>query len=105
MLTGDFCLARAVLLAHGTERRIALAQRAVREGLTVRKIEALAKAERRGASEPKPEDPYVADLEGRMREALGTPVKLKTKGRGGVISIGYHDANELDRLLEKFGAL
>ena len=97
--------ARAVLLAHGTERRIALAQRAAKEGLTVRKIEALAKMERGGgAKAEKPEDPYVTDLENRMKEALGTRVQLKPKGRGGSITIGYHDANELDRLLELFGA-
>ncbi|MDJ0523487.1 MAG: ParB/RepB/Spo0J family partition protein [Planctomycetota bacterium] len=96
--------ARAVLLAHGTERRIALAQRAARDGLTVRKIEALAKAERSGEMDEKPEDPYVKDLEVRMQQALGTRVQLKPRGRGGSITIGYHDANELDRLLELFGA-
>ncbi len=96
--------ARAVLLAHGTERRIALAQRAARQGLTVRRIEALAKAERGGAAEPKDENPYVADLESRLRQALGTRVSLKPRGSGGTISVGYHDANELDRLLDLFGA-
>lgn len=96
--------ARAVLLAHGVERRIALAKRAVKQGLTVRQIERLAKAERAGEREPAEADPYVADLEGRLREALGTRVQLKTKGKGGSIVIGYHDANELDRLLETLGA-
>ncbi len=106
VLAGDLSgsQARAILLAHGTERRIALAQRAARDGLTVRKIEELAKAERQGPTEPKPEDPYVKDLESRMRESLGTRVQLKPRGKGGTISIGYHDANELDRLLELFGA-
>ena len=96
--------ARAVLLAHGVERRIALAKRAVKQGLTVRQIERMAKAERAGAAEPKAVDPYVADLEGRLREALGTRVQLKAKGKGGSIVIGYHDANELDRLLDTLGA-
>ena len=96
--------ARAVLLAHGVERRIALAKRAVKQGLTVRQIERLAKAERSGEREAAEPDPYVADLEGRLREALGTRVQLKTRGKGGSIVIGYHDANELDRLLETLGA-
>lgn len=96
--------ARAVLLAHGVERRIALAHKAVKQGLTVRQIERLAKAERAGEAEPKAADPYVADLEGRLREALGTRVQLKVKGKGGAIVIGYHDASELDRLLGALGA-
>jgi len=101
-LTGS--QARAVLLAHGMERRVALAQRAAREGLTVRKIESLAQAERRGPRDAADVDPYVADLEGRLREALGTRVQLVPRGQGGTISVGYHDANELERLLELFGA-
>ncbi len=101
-LTGS--QARAILLAHGAERRIALAQRAAREGLTVRKIEQLARAERRGPRELEDEDPFIKDLEGRMREALGTRVRLAPRGQGGTITIGYHDAEELDRLLERFGA-
>jgi len=97
--------ARAVLLATGTERRITLAERAVREGLTVRRIEKLATAERRpsGSADEQP-DPYVQDLEQRMRKALGTRVHLKIRGTGGSIEVRYHDANELDRLLEIFGA-
>ena len=97
--------ARAVLLAVGTEARIALAQRAAKQGLTVRQIEKLATAERREKEEVQDEsDPYVADLEERLRKALGTRVELKPRGQGGAIQIRYHDASELDRLLELFGA-
>ncbi|MDF1701812.1 MAG: ParB/RepB/Spo0J family partition protein [Planctomycetota bacterium] len=96
--------ARAVLLAHGVERRLALARRAVKQGLTVRQIEKLAKAERGGSAAASEPDPYLADLEGRLRESLGTPVQLKAKGKGGSIVIGYHDAGELDRLLGVLGA-
>lgn len=97
--------ARALLLAAGTERRISLAEKAVKNGLTVRQIERLATMERRQAS-PGSEtpDPYVRDLEERLRKALGTRVNLKTRGGGGSIEIRYHDASELDRLLEKLGA-
>lgn len=96
--------ARAVLLAHGVERRLALARRAVKQGLTVRQIEKLAKAERGGGAAASERDPYLADLEGRLRESLGTPVQLKSRGKGGTIVIGYHDAGELDRLLGVLGA-
>ena len=97
--------ARAVLLATGTDKRIGLAQRAAREGLTVRAIEKLATAERREkTAAEETADPYVRDLEERLRKALSTKVQLKPKGQGGAIEIRYHDANELDRLLELFGA-
>jgi len=96
--------ARALLLAHGVERRLALARRAVRQGLTVRQIEKLAKAERSGLSEEREANPYVVDLETRLKESLGTTVRVKTRGKGGSIVIGYHDANELDRLLAALGA-
>ena len=97
--------ARAVLLAAGTERRISLAEKAVKSGLTVRQIEKLATKERRQSSlAAETPDPYVQDLEERLRRALGTRVNLKTRGGGGSIEIRYHDASELDRLLEKLGA-
>ncbi len=96
--------ARAVLLVKGDAARIALACRAAEEGLTVRRIEQLAAGQRSPKrAQPKPDDPYVKDLEDRMRKALGTNVALKTSGGGGRIEIRYHDAGELDRLLELFG--
>jgi ParB family chromosome partitioning protein len=99
--------ARAVLLVKGTEARIALARRAAKEGLTVRRIEQIAAVQRAGprkSSAPAPKDPYVRDLEDRLRRALGTPVTLHVRGVGGRIEVEYHDAGELDRLLELLGA-
>jgi ParB family chromosome partitioning protein len=100
--------ARAVLLVKGDDARLALARRAVEEGLTVRRIEQIAASKRESAgpraAAVKQKDPYVADLEERLRKSLGTPVALRPKGRGGRIEIRYHDAGELDRLLERFGA-
>ena len=99
--------ARAVLLVQGAERRIALAQRAAKLGLTVRKIERLA-AELQEGGRPSGEavvaDPYIVDLETRLREALGTKVEMKARGHGGAITIRYHDAGELDRILALLGA-
>jgi ParB family chromosome partitioning protein len=97
--------ARACLAAKGDERRIALARVAAQEGLSVREVE------RRAAAGPtlaprraNDRDPFLADLEDRIRKALSAPVSLRARGKGGTIEIRYHDAGELDRLLEKFGA-
>lgn len=97
--------ARAVLQAKGTERRIKLGQQAAAQGWSVRETERRAAegptaVPRRTASK----DPYVADLEERIRRALSAPAALKPKGKGGVITLRYHDADDLDRLLERFGA-
>ena len=77
-----------------------------KEGLTVRRIEQIAAArrERRQAPERAARDPYVVDLEDRLRRALGTTVTLHARAVGGRIEVAYHDAAELDRLLELFGA-
>ena len=62
------------------------------------------KEAQRQATPPAEPDPYVRDLEDRLRRALGTKVSLQVRGAGGRIQVEYHDANELDRLLELFGA-
>ncbi len=98
--------ARAVLQAEGTARRLDLARVAVAKALSVREVERLARqgptvGKRRTARK---EDPYVRDLEKRLQQALSTEVRLKARGKGGRIEVRYHDADELDRLLEAMGA-
>ena len=99
--------ARAILMAKGTERRLELARLAMEGGgLSVRELERLAgaAAPKRRPRGPTKEDPYVLDLEDRLRKALSTKVRLARRGQGGTIHIDYHDADELDRLLEILGA-
>jgi ParB family chromosome partitioning protein len=97
--------ARAVLQAQGDARRRDLARLAVERGLSVREVERRAQAGPTvGKRRTRPEDPYVRDLETRLQRALSTEVRLEPKGKGGRISIRYHDADELDRLLDALGA-
>jgi ParB family chromosome partitioning protein len=96
--------ARALLAARGDERRITLARASVQEGLSVREFE------RRAADGPTigkkraPSDPFIADLEDRIRKALAAPVKIRAGRKGGTIEIWYQDAGDLDRLLEAWKA-
>lgn len=97
--------ARAVLQAKGNERRVALARQAAQEGWSVRETE------RRAAEGPTavarrvaPKDPYVTDLEERIRRALSASATVKPHGKGGTITLRYLDADDLDRLLDRFGA-
>lgn len=93
--------ARAILQAEGRERRMALANEAVRYGLSVRDIERRARSGPTIGKRKKPEpDPYVQDIEQRLTRALSTKVRLKTGRTGGSIEISYHNADELDRLIE-----
>ncbi len=95
--------ARAILQAEGVERRVKLAEQAVRAGWSVREVERRARkgptvgARRKRGVEA---DPYVADLENRLRQALSTRVKIRKKREGGTIEVSYHNADDLDRLLE-----
>jgi ParB family chromosome partitioning protein len=97
--------ARALLAVKGDERRAILAKACAQEGLSVREVERRAAAgptigkRRRGST-----DPFVADLEDRIRKALSAPVKIRSGRKGGAIEIRYHDATDLDRLLEVFKA-
>ena len=42
----------------------------------------------------------IARLEDRLRRLLSTRVKIKAKGRGGVLEIQFHTNEDLERLLE-----
>ncbi len=101
--------ARALLRARGDDRRIRLANEAVEAGWSVREIERRTGSEvsTAGPSRAKPaptENPYLTDVTTRIRQALATKVRLLPKGQGGTIEIAYHDARDLDRLLDLFGA-
>jgi ParB family chromosome partitioning protein len=95
--------ARAVLQAQGDARRKQLAQWAIDRGLSVRDVERLARltalSSTRGPRKGK--DPFLSDIEGRLRRALSAKVAIHGRGRGGVIEIGYADAGELDAILER----
>jgi len=97
--------ARALLQVSGDAKRRQLAAWVVERGLSVRDVERYARLTP-GArpKKAKDRDPFVADLETRLRRALSLQVRLQTKGKGGTLEIDYHDATELDALLEKLGA-
>ncbi|MGE0192398.1 MAG: ParB/RepB/Spo0J family partition protein [Planctomycetota bacterium] len=101
--------ARALLRAKTPDRRLRLAKEAVQGGWSVREIEqrTAGDAGGQGPARAKPaatENPYLADVVDRVRQALGTKVRILPKGSGGTIELTYHDARDLDRLLEAFGA-
>lgn len=81
-----------------------LAEKIMKDGLSVRAAEAAAKSMNRKTPE-KPVDAdsdhvnYVRILEDRAREALGRPVTIKATGYNKYISLGYEDNEDLEALL------
>jgi ParB family chromosome partitioning protein len=89
------------LLAAPAEQRFVLAQRTVREGLSVRALERLVNASAAVAKPTTRRSALSADesaFESRLRERFGTRAALIRSGRGGRIELRFHDETELLRL-------
>jgi len=99
--------ARAILALRTPREQLQALERAVREGLSVRQLEGLARNAGAGAaadtSRPAksivPHQPWIGEIEGRLREALGTKVVIQNaRGYRGRIVIEYFDRAGLERL-------
>jgi ParB family chromosome partitioning protein len=98
--------AKAILQIPGDTRRSQAAALAVAKGWSSREIERFAQlspgAKRRPA---RPTDPFLRDLEERLRRALSAAVRVRGRGKGGTIEIDYTDPVQLDAILDRLGAL
>ncbi|MCY2959820.1 MAG: ParB/RepB/Spo0J family partition protein [Planctomycetota bacterium] len=100
--------ARALLGLARPERIPELVGRIVREGLSVRDVEALVRAEAKPATTspgatltPAGSPPWIRELEQRMEERLGTKVTLRNQpGFRGQIVIEYFNRSDLDRVCQ-----
>ncbi|MFQ6617408.1 MAG: ParB/RepB/Spo0J family partition protein [Fidelibacterota bacterium] len=99
--------ARALLASGSRGEQIKLWRRIKKYSLSVRQVENEVKkllemeekAEKR-VSPPKP--PFMRRIEDELIEILGTKVKIRGKGKGGVIYIEYYSPEDLERLMELF---
>ncbi len=94
--------ARALLAIQGESRQIDLARQAAQGKLTVRDIERLARlqgAPASNATASSPRNPHLAEVSGRIRDALGTRVSLSGGAKKGKIVIEYYDTASLNRIL------
>ena len=96
--------AKALLGVRNKERQIALAKKAVREGMSVRKLEALAKETPKQISLPEPLNPaeeiIYKDITRKLQDALGTKVSIVRGPKKNKIEIEYYSEEELERLVE-----
>ncbi len=103
---------RALLGAPDDATMIDVARKAVRQNLSVRKVEQLVRT-RKGTTEPPKDEAAestreksagVRDLEARLSRAVGARVRVEHKGPGGKVVISYADLDELDRIIDTVGA-
>lgn len=97
--------ARALLGAPDRAVRLALARRVESQGLSVRDVERLVRGRsRRPAARGRARTSAgFGEAEERLREALGTRVRIRPGRRKGVIEVEYFGAEDLDRLVELLG--
>jgi ParB family chromosome partitioning protein len=95
------------LLGVGNDMRMAeLARQAVREGWSVREVEAAVKKARPGGNRPaerapKPREAAERRLEEELQRVLGTEVRIRrTRGMKGRIEIPFFSAEDFERLYE-----
>ena len=96
-----FTQARAILGLEKEEEQKALFYKIIKEGFSVREIEVKV---RRSLPKKKKRviDPFVEEVEEKLRKSLGTKVKvLHKKNNQGKIIIQYHNLTDLQRIVEK----
>jgi ParB family chromosome partitioning protein len=100
--------ARALLGLESPEAIRRMAQRAVREGLSVRATEALVRLagmKGRKKADPAAETPAIRALATRLRRRLGARVRVVPKSAvSGRLEVEYTSLDELDGILAKIGA-
>jgi ParB family transcriptional regulator, chromosome partitioning protein len=97
--------ARALLGCPDATLMDALADRIVREGLSVRQVEELVRRAQAAADAPTPGDqpdhgraPSI--IEERLQNALGTRVQILKSRRGGRVVVHYYDDEQLAGIVE-----
>lgn len=104
--------ARALLMVESPVRQAALFERIIKEGLSVREVERLARAsDNPRPAGPKSEkskttphsDPNWNSLEQGLSEYFGTPVQLQSDKIGGKLSIAFYSDDDLQRILDILG--
>jgi len=94
--------ARALINVENKKLQAELCRRIVEEGLSVRKVEELARAESKPKKKPAKKVKSVDTLhvEGELKSIFGTKVSIEQKGKKGTIQLEYYSTEELNRLIE-----
>lgn len=96
--------ARTLLGERDQRRLVALAHRAVKEGLTVRQLERIVNRDQgpKHRAVPTP-GPYLREAERQLQGQFGSRVRVTAGKRGGHIEIPYGTNADLTRILTQLG--
>jgi len=99
--------ARALLALQNQEDQVALAERIVGGGLSVREVERAVQRKKRQAPRIRvaraQKSPELRELEERLQRFLGTAVRIKRAGKKGRLEIEFYSDEDLERILGVIG--
>jgi ParB family chromosome partitioning protein len=99
---------RALLQVSAEGARDRLFHRILRDGLSVRRAEEIARGIRpvraRRKATPEQRNPEVESLEDKLRHRFGTRVTIHMKGKGGAVEIEFYSAEEFERVFAELMA-
>ncbi len=97
--------ARALLAVEDEKRQAELAEKVVKEDMSVRKLESLIYSPKKNVSRetvPQKNVAHIKHYEERLRTFLGTQVRIHQGKRRGKIEIEYFSPDDLERILNLF---
>lgn len=105
LLRGDISMGHARAIATAPDP-VALANRIVSEGLSVRQVEILARGSKpaRHGGRPSPARPVDADLaalERQLGDLLGLKVRVAHGQNGGTVALSYSSLDQLDMICQR----
>jgi ParB family chromosome partitioning protein len=104
--------AKAILSLRGKEEQRRMVDRIINEKLSVREVESITKGrdvprgtEPAGKSREKTlsQNPFVEDMEERLRTKYGTKVTIDYRKGRGAIKIAFYSDDDLERLFDEIG--
>ena len=101
--------ARALIALPNERTQMRLYEKIIDGGLSVRKVEDIVRAAQQPRKKSRPQkestgaQASIQNLETQLQQALGTKVKIHTKGQGrGEIIVEYYSLDDFDRLMDLF---
>lgn len=95
---------KALLRISDEKKQVELAQRIIKENLSVRKTEEIVKnmlEEKKKKTKPKEKDIFIKDIEERLTNSLGTKVNISSGKKKGKIEIEYYTDDDLNDIIER----
>ena len=91
----------------GIDNNIDIANEIIEKGLNVRKTEKMIRAINRhktATNSSSTNDEDLQSIESSLVNSLGMKVKIETSNNGGVVSINYHNLEQLDLIIQKLSS-